>query len=127
MMITRQPIHDSPVIFADMKACHVTHESDTSKRTWSGGLTKDLLFAFVFTVVTCQSSAAPDTIQVMSPETLNQVSNRENTEPLAANPDTIRPFEINVDETAIADLHARLALTDCQIRYRVPAGSMVLN
>ena len=53
----------------------------------------------------------PDTIQVMSPETLNQVSNRENTEPLAANPDTIRPFEINVDEAAIADLHARLALT----------------
>ena len=111
MMISRQPVHDSPVIFADTQACYVTHEPDPPKMTWSGGLTKGLLFGFVFTVVTCQSSAAPDTIQIMSPETLNQVSNRENTEPLAANPDTIRPFEINVDEAAITDLHARLALT----------------
>ncbi|MEE3012181.1 MAG: epoxide hydrolase N-terminal domain-containing protein, partial [Pseudomonadota bacterium] len=47
----------------------------------------------------------------MSPETLNQVSYRESTELLAANPDTVRPFEIVVDEAAIADLHARLALT----------------
>ncbi len=80
MMISRQPVHDSPVIFADTQACHVAQEPDPSKRTWGGAFLKDLLFAFVFTVVTCQSSAAPDTIQVMSPETLNQVSNRENTE-----------------------------------------------
>ncbi|MEC7549563.1 MAG: hypothetical protein VX536_01115, partial [Pseudomonadota bacterium] len=96
MMISRQPIHDSPVIFADTQACHVTHEPDPMKKAWSGGLTIDLLFAFFFTVVTCQSSAAPDTIQVMSPETLNQVSYRESTELLAANPDTVRPFEIVV-------------------------------
>ena len=110
-MISRQPIHDTPVIFADTQACHVTHEPDPSKRTWSDGRTKGLLFGFVFTVMTCQSSAALDRIQIMSPETLNQVSYRENTAPLAANPNTIRPFEINVDEAAITDLHARLALT----------------
>ena len=120
-MILRLLAHDSPVSFADTQACHLAHEPDPPQKSWSCGLTAGLLLVFLLTVVTCQSSAAPDIIPVMSPETLNQVSDRAKTEPLADNNSAIRPFEINVDEAAIQDLHARLALT--RLPDQIPGSS----
>ena len=120
-MILRLLAHDSPVSFANTQACHLTHEPDPPQKASGCGFTADLLLVFLLTVVTCQSSAAPDIIQVMSPETLNQVTDGAKTELLAENNSAIRPFEINVDEAAIQDLHARLALT--RLPDQIPGSS----
>tara|TARA_B100001057_G_scaffold500062_1_gene613246 strand:+ start:9877 stop:11175 length:1299 start_codon:yes stop_codon:yes gene_type:complete len=70
------------------------------------------MLSFLFAVAACQSYAAPDIMLPLSLENLLQVADMEQLEslsPMAEGNAAVRPFKIEIEESAVDDLRTRLA------------------
>ena len=111
-MIPRLPSNYYTAFFTELEEFRVTRESHGLENTETRGFRVDLLLAFLLALATCQSAAAPDIMQATRSENLQDFAELQDAgrlSQLADNNTEIRPFKIEVDESAIDDLRARLA------------------